>query len=111
MPDAFLLAAARTPIGKFLGGLADVPAVELAAPSVGDWDPADDEQANYGEQVYRRGWAQQDAARLQFNLCRRSAKRATRRSDGLARAQAASRQSACSARTIAATMGESRRSS
>lgn len=31
MPDAFLLAAARTPIGKFLGGLADVPAVDLAA--------------------------------------------------------------------------------
>src|SRR4051812_18142624 len=31
MPDAFLLAAARTPIGKFLGGLADVRAVELGA--------------------------------------------------------------------------------
>jgi acetyl-CoA C-acetyltransferase len=29
MPDAFLLAAARTPIGKFLGGLADVSAPEL----------------------------------------------------------------------------------
>src|SRR5947199_1090817 len=31
MPDAFLLSAARTPIGKFLGGLADVSAPELAA--------------------------------------------------------------------------------
>jgi acetyl-CoA C-acetyltransferase len=31
MADAFLLAAARTPIGKFLGGLADVPAPELGA--------------------------------------------------------------------------------
>src|SRR5436309_9247040 len=31
MADAFLLAAARTPIGKFLGGLADVPAVDLGA--------------------------------------------------------------------------------
>jgi acetyl-CoA C-acetyltransferase len=31
MPDAFLLSAARTPVGKFLGGLADVPAVELGA--------------------------------------------------------------------------------
>jgi acetyl-CoA C-acetyltransferase len=31
MADAFLLAAARTPIGKFLGGLADVSAPELGA--------------------------------------------------------------------------------
>src|SRR5437660_1332888 len=31
MTDAFVLAAARTPIGKFLGGLADVPAPELGA--------------------------------------------------------------------------------
>src|SRR5947209_7624365 len=31
MPDAFLLSAARTPIGKYLGALADVPAVELGA--------------------------------------------------------------------------------
>lgn len=31
MPDAFLLSAARTPIGKFLGGLADLPAPDLGA--------------------------------------------------------------------------------
>src|SRR5688572_23061383 len=31
MADAFLLSAVRTPIGKYLGGLADVPAVELGA--------------------------------------------------------------------------------
>jgi acetyl-CoA C-acetyltransferase len=31
MADVFLLAAARTPIGKFLGGLADVSAPELGA--------------------------------------------------------------------------------
>src|SRR5207247_6390515 len=31
MADAFLLAAARTPVGKFLGALADVSAVELGA--------------------------------------------------------------------------------
>jgi acetyl-CoA C-acetyltransferase len=31
MPDAFLLSAVRTPIGKYLGGLADVPAPQLAA--------------------------------------------------------------------------------
>src|SRR3954465_6041648 len=31
MPDAFLLAAARTPIGKFLGGLSEVSAPELGA--------------------------------------------------------------------------------
>ena len=29
--DVFLLSAARTPIGKFLGGLADVPAPQLGA--------------------------------------------------------------------------------
>jgi acetyl-CoA C-acetyltransferase len=34
MADAFLLAAARTPIGKFLGGLAEVPAVELGAVTI-----------------------------------------------------------------------------
>lgn len=31
MAEAFLLSAARTPIGKYLGGLADVPAVHLGA--------------------------------------------------------------------------------
>src|SRR5438876_7353858 len=31
MPDAFLLSAARTPIGKYLGAFADVPAVQLGA--------------------------------------------------------------------------------
>lgn len=31
MTEAFILAAARTPIGKYLGGLAEVPAVELGA--------------------------------------------------------------------------------
>lgn len=31
MADAFLLSAARTPIGKYLGGLADVSAVQLGA--------------------------------------------------------------------------------
>src|SRR5262245_44897956 len=31
MPEAFIFAAARTPIGKFLGGLAEVPAAELGA--------------------------------------------------------------------------------
>src|SRR5207302_178297 len=31
MPDAFILSAARTPIGKYLGGLADVPAPQLGA--------------------------------------------------------------------------------
>jgi len=29
--DAYILSAVRTPVGKFLGGLADVPAVRLAA--------------------------------------------------------------------------------
>jgi acetyl-CoA C-acetyltransferase len=36
MPDAFLLSAARTPIGKFLGGLADVPAPQLGAVAVAE---------------------------------------------------------------------------
>src|SRR5579859_3789571 len=36
MPDAFLLAAVRTPIGKYLGGLADVPAVQLGASAVAE---------------------------------------------------------------------------
>ncbi len=31
MNDAYLLSAVRTPIGKYLGGLADVPAVDLGA--------------------------------------------------------------------------------
>jgi acetyl-CoA C-acetyltransferase len=31
MPEAFLVSAVRTPIGKFLGGLADVPAPQLGA--------------------------------------------------------------------------------
>jgi len=31
MPDAFLLSGARTPIGKYLGALAEVPAVQLGA--------------------------------------------------------------------------------
>ena len=31
MPDAFIFAAARTPIGKFLGGLAELSAPELGA--------------------------------------------------------------------------------
>ena len=31
MPDAFLLSAARTPIGKYLGALAEVPAPQLGA--------------------------------------------------------------------------------
>lgn len=31
MADAYIVSAARTPIGKYLGGLADVPAVELGA--------------------------------------------------------------------------------
>lgn len=34
MPDAFLLSAARTPIGKFLGGLADLPAPDLGAVAI-----------------------------------------------------------------------------
>ena len=31
MTDAFLLSAARTPIGKYLGALAEVPAPQLGA--------------------------------------------------------------------------------
>ncbi len=31
MPDAFILSAVRTPIGKFLGGFAEVPAPQLGA--------------------------------------------------------------------------------
>jgi acetyl-CoA C-acetyltransferase len=31
MPDAFILSACRTPIGKFRGGLSDVPATDLGA--------------------------------------------------------------------------------
>jgi acetyl-CoA C-acetyltransferase len=34
MPEAFLLSAVRTPIGKYLGGLADVPAPQLGAVAV-----------------------------------------------------------------------------
>src|SRR5579884_4141858 len=36
MADAFLLSAARTPIGKCLGGLADVPAPQLGAVAVAE---------------------------------------------------------------------------
>src|SRR5258705_10103679 len=34
--DAFLLSAVRTPIGKFLGGLAEVPAPKLGAVAVAE---------------------------------------------------------------------------
>lgn len=34
--DAFILSAVRTPIGKFLGGLADMPAPKLGAVAVGE---------------------------------------------------------------------------
>lgn len=34
MPDAYLLAGARTPIGKFLGAFQDMPAPELAAVTI-----------------------------------------------------------------------------
>lgn len=34
--DAFILSAVRTPIGKFLGGLADLPAPKLGAVAVGE---------------------------------------------------------------------------
>jgi acetyl-CoA C-acetyltransferase len=34
MPDAFILSGARTPIGKYLGGLADVSAPQLGATAV-----------------------------------------------------------------------------
>jgi acetyl-CoA C-acetyltransferase len=36
MPDAYLLSAARTPIGKYLGGLAEVPAPQLGAIALGE---------------------------------------------------------------------------
>jgi acetyl-CoA C-acetyltransferase len=36
MPEAFLLSAARTPIGRYLGGLADVPAPRLGATAVAE---------------------------------------------------------------------------
>jgi acetyl-CoA C-acetyltransferase len=36
MTDAFLLSAARTPIGKYLGGLSDVPAPQLGAVAVAE---------------------------------------------------------------------------
>jgi acetyl-CoA C-acetyltransferase len=36
MADAFLLSAARTPIGKYLGALADVPAPQLGAAAVAE---------------------------------------------------------------------------
>src|SRR6185436_8670926 len=36
MPDAFLLSAVRTPIGKYLGGLGDIPAPELGSFAVAE---------------------------------------------------------------------------
>ena len=36
MADAFLLSAARTPIGKYLGALADVPAPQLGAVAIAE---------------------------------------------------------------------------
>src|SRR3979490_447727 len=36
MADAFILSAVRTPIGKYLGGLADVPAPQLGAVAVAE---------------------------------------------------------------------------
>src|SRR5215831_2054503 len=36
MADAFLLSAARTPIGKYLGSLADVPAPQLGAVAIAE---------------------------------------------------------------------------
>src|SRR5437764_1820460 len=36
MPDAFILSAARTPIGKYLGALADVPAPQLGAVAIAE---------------------------------------------------------------------------
>jgi acetyl-CoA C-acetyltransferase len=36
MPEAFIVSAARTPIGKYLGGLADVPAPQLGAIAVAE---------------------------------------------------------------------------
>src|SRR4051812_8962793 len=34
--DAFILSAVRTPVGKFLGGLADVPAPKLGAAAIAE---------------------------------------------------------------------------
>src|SRR4051794_17952316 len=36
MSDAVLLSAVRTPLGKYLGGLADVPAPQLGATAVAE---------------------------------------------------------------------------
>jgi acetyl-CoA C-acetyltransferase len=36
MPDAFILSAARTPIGKYLGALAEVPAPQLGAVAIAE---------------------------------------------------------------------------
>jgi acetyl-CoA C-acetyltransferase len=36
MPEAFILSAVRTPIGKYLGGLAEVPAPELGSVAIGE---------------------------------------------------------------------------
>src|SRR5262245_57879839 len=36
MTEALILAAVRTPIGKYLGGLADLPAPQLGAVAVGE---------------------------------------------------------------------------
>src|SRR5262245_65796749 len=36
MADAYLLSAARTPIGKFLGGLSDLPAPALGAAALAE---------------------------------------------------------------------------
>src|SRR6185437_10954563 len=36
MADAFLLSAARTPIGKYLGAFADVPAPQLGAVAIAE---------------------------------------------------------------------------
>jgi acetyl-CoA C-acetyltransferase len=36
MPDAFILSAVRTPIGKYLGSLSEVPAPQLGAGAVGE---------------------------------------------------------------------------
>ncbi len=36
MPEAFILSAARTPIGRYLGGLSDVPAPQLGAAAVAE---------------------------------------------------------------------------
>ncbi len=36
MADAFLLSAARTPIGKYLGSLAEVPAPQLGAAAIAE---------------------------------------------------------------------------